>query len=330
MPSLLVPLFAYLALSQMTREYMSEAEIFIDESYFKHPDILAFGLKLGIEDRLPSLKKMMKGDENLFYILGEEKPEKMSATYLLELGKKKAAMLAELKGPGISKMIYSGTDRQQVKEVVDRMVEKFIEAVFQPFQGIGARLRDRALKRDDLLNSKLMPEYTRAKAAFESVSKTFTAASPDYQTAKHEYEIWESKVEARRQVVLAKATAVLPLKDDDPDISKITAIIVPASVAVAPFKPQKVKILAIAIIGGIALGFFFTFIMEFLDHSLREVSDVDQHIGLPVIGRIPRIKAVEQGGKQNGSQDHSQNLETRPKTTLRRWSWLGALSSKKW
>lgn len=288
LPLIIVPLFTMMAMMRMTREYQTSSEIFIDESLFRHPILQGFGLKLDLEGRLPTIKKLMKGKESFRYIIGKTglSPEQAS--------KNMEAMIVELKGPGLTKVTFSGTDPAGVKEVTERMAEKFIEYALKPFSDIGKRLKSGLAGMDEILAKQLLPELYQAEARYEEVKKNFTRQSPEFLDAKYKYETWKAKTEARENVVIKNVDDILPLLGDKLDTAAVTQIVVPARVPPSPFKPDKVKLMVIAVIGSIALGFILVFLMEFLDHSFKESSDVEKYLGLPVLGRIPRTRKIKE------------------------------------
>lgn len=342
LPTILVPIFAFFAAKQITPEYEAEAEVFIDESYLQHPIIINFGLRLDMVGRLPTIKKMMKGEEMIYTILGRERKEFPTPEELKIIAREQERFVVELTGPGVFRVAYHGPDPVNVKKVVDRMVDAFIKAALQPFHGVGLRLQERELLRDDTLNNKIKPEFLRVKSEFDEVKKRYTETSPEYLSAKHTCELWKNKVKNREKHVALKGLKILPLVGDnpdpkilattlvpssvstecedfeetagdnntkadrqepknillikranDPDYKKLTSTLIPASIPLKPARPKKVKIVVVAWIAGLAFGFLITFIREFFDHSLREVGDVEQHLGLAVIGRIPKISQIE-------------------------------------
>jgi uncharacterized protein involved in exopolysaccharide biosynthesis len=63
-----------------------------------------------------------------------------------------------------------------------------------------------------------------------------------------------------------------------------------ASKPLAPVRPNKVKILALAFILGCAIGGAGLLLTEFSDASFRSVEDVEKQLGLKVLGTVPRFE----------------------------------------
>jgi succinoglycan biosynthesis transport protein ExoP len=60
-----------------------------------------------------------------------------------------------------------------------------------------------------------------------------------------------------------------------------------------PIKPNKKKNVLFALLVGIGIGLVFTVFTEYLDTSLKEPKDVEEHIGEPALGVIPNINHRE-------------------------------------
>jgi tyrosine-protein kinase Etk/Wzc len=66
-----------------------------------------------------------------------------------------------------------------------------------------------------------------------------------------------------------------------------------AQVPGSPIKPNKKKNLALGLILGLMLGIGLTFLLDYLDRTIKDEDDVQDKLGLPVVGTIPRIKEAE-------------------------------------
>jgi tyrosine-protein kinase Etk/Wzc len=66
-----------------------------------------------------------------------------------------------------------------------------------------------------------------------------------------------------------------------------------AQVPGVPIKPNKKKNLALGLILGLMLGVGLTFLLDYLDRTIKDEDDVREKLGLPVVGTIPRIKEAE-------------------------------------
>ncbi len=76
------------------------------------------------------------------------------------------------------------------------------------------------------------------------------------------------------------------------DIMKVENIQVidEARVPDKPIKPRPMLNMAIAGVLGLMIGVFITFLLEFLDNTIKTPDDVERHLELPVIGTIPMVE----------------------------------------
>lgn len=73
-------------------------------------------------------------------------------------------------------------------------------------------------------------------------------------------------------------------------------IVEAAALPVTPVKPQKLRILLGAFLGGLALSLGLVQLLNKLDTSIKSVDRAEKILGLPVLGAIPKTKTVH-GGK---------------------------------
>jgi polysaccharide chain length determinant protein (PEP-CTERM system associated) len=57
-----------------------------------------------------------------------------------------------------------------------------------------------------------------------------------------------------------------------------------------PFKPNFLKILMIAVAGGLAVSVGFVVALDFIDTSFKDVGDLEDYIGVPVVCAIPFVE----------------------------------------
>jgi capsular polysaccharide biosynthesis protein len=54
-------------------------------------------------------------------------------------------------------------------------------------------------------------------------------------------------------------------------------------------KPNKAKIGVVALLIGIMMGVGLAFFSEYMDSSLKTIEDVQECLGIPVLGTIPKM-----------------------------------------
>jgi capsular polysaccharide biosynthesis protein len=57
--------------------------------------------------------------------------------------------------------------------------------------------------------------------------------------------------------------------------------------AMNPFNIKTTLNIAIATVLGLMLSVFLSFLMEYMDQTIKTEKDVEKHLGLPVVGTIP-------------------------------------------
>lgn len=70
-------------------------------------------------------------------------------------------------------------------------------------------------------------------------------------------------------------------------------IIEQAEIPLSPSSPSRRTNLSLAVVMGFVLGIVLSLFAEFLDTSMRDVGDVAKQTGIPVIGKIPRLRGMK-------------------------------------
>ncbi|MHB1418338.1 MAG: GumC family protein [Bacillota bacterium] len=70
-------------------------------------------------------------------------------------------------------------------------------------------------------------------------------------------------------------------------------VVSPASLPSSPVKPNKKLNIAIAGVLGIMVSIALAFVLEFMDNTVKTPEDIQRHLGIPVLGRIPVIRDNE-------------------------------------
>ena len=66
-----------------------------------------------------------------------------------------------------------------------------------------------------------------------------------------------------------------------------------------PIKPRKTLNVAIAAVLGLFVGTGLAFALEYMNRTIRTADDVEQYLGLPVLGSIPAVDSEEERSKKN-------------------------------
>jgi len=72
-----------------------------------------------------------------------------------------------------------------------------------------------------------------------------------------------------------------------------------------PFKPNRIRVMALALIAGLAVGLGLALGSGFFDDSLKTLTEAEDALKLPVLSTIPQIQTVESGEKRVVVDDDS-------------------------
>lgn len=67
----------------------------------------------------------------------------------------------------------------------------------------------------------------------------------------------------------------------------------PAKLALEPYEPNRIKIVGMGIVLGLVLGAAAAIVAELFDKSYKRVEDIQEHLGLPVLGVVPGLDSLK-------------------------------------
>lgn len=91
------------------------------------------------------------------------------------------------------------------------------------------------------------------------------------------------------QFLRTKTSTTITEAAHNTDLATSIEVVEPAAFPFAPVKPNKIKILALAIMFGLTLGLGGLLVSEFTDTSFKSVEDVEKRVDLRVLGTVPKI-----------------------------------------
>ncbi|MCP4757524.1 MAG: hypothetical protein GY866_42240 [Proteobacteria bacterium] len=293
MPLFLLPAIAAIYIYQVPKAYRTHSTITIDQTIFDHPLLEEYRSNIDLERRFATIKQQVIGNKSLHRILNIESANGRPLGNPAILEETRERIKVKLSSSGLVSISYSGNNPQEVKKVVDNSVEAFLLFTFEPFRGIKQRLTHSLEKRDRILSSIIIPKLTQAEFKYENAKHNFTEQAFEYVSAKYEYEHWLEKLRDRQRTIEAQVGELIPLKQGKLDTSRIARTLVPAEIPKNPFEPQQGRILLFSFVGGAILGVLLVCLRRFLDDSIRRPSDIEEMLGVPVIGRVPKLWEAE-------------------------------------
>jgi capsular exopolysaccharide synthesis family protein len=109
---------------------------------------------------------------------------------------------------------------------------------------------------------------------------------------------FEQEVEANRSLYETYLGRFKELDVADEYDGANAKIIDRAMVPATPFKPDRVRMVVVALVIGFGLGALIAFVREHLSNTFKTKEGIEEKLGLPVIGVLPRIKAASSGNSQ--------------------------------
>lgn len=132
--------------------------------------------------------------------------------------------------------------------------------------------------------------------AIESVIDIYNQDLADYPLMERKYLELQRNVEIYEKILLSLRQLLEETKMVEAAVVGNVNIIDGAVVPVSPVSPRKVMILAIAVVGGVALGIMFGLFLEFTDDTIRSEDTIKSIVGkdVPSLGWTPFIKDIDQ------------------------------------
>jgi succinoglycan biosynthesis transport protein ExoP len=139
-------------------------------------------------------------------------------------------------------------------------------------------------------------EYEVALANVQALERDLKEKEAQIQEInRNEYQlgVLQREVEVNRQLYdlfLTRFKETDASQDIQALQSKIGQIIEPALVASTPYKPRKKLIVTISLVLGLLFSTLLAFLLEYLDNTIKNSEDVEQKLGLPLLGTLPKLR----------------------------------------
>ena len=166
------------------------------------------------------------------------------------------------------KTIHSKIDR--IKQELDEQAREFADAYTEVM-----RLRlVAAQEREDELQKSFDSQLFAARE-FGTKAAEYTMLQSELRRAERICEILDERI---KELNVTEDTGALNI-----------SILEVARLAEKPSKPQKAKIMAIALVLGLMLGGGLAMLRESLDYRLRSSEEISAALGIPVLGVVPAM-----------------------------------------
>ena len=146
--------------------------------------------------------------------------------------------------------------------------------------------------------AKAVSDYICVEAtieAIENVIDVYNNDLADYPIMERKYLELQRDVQIYEQLLLSLRQLLEETRMVEAAVVGNVNIIDSAVVPINPVSPRKMMILAIAVVGGIAMGVLFGFFLEFTDDTIRSEDTIRTILGkdMPSLGWTPYIRDVD-------------------------------------
>ena len=144
--------------------------------------------------------------------------------------------------------------------------------------------------------SGLTKEYEVALANVQALERSMSQQEQQIQginRKEYQLKVLEREVEVNRQLYdlfLTRFKETDVSQDVQALQSTVGRIVDPALVATIPYKPQKKRIVMISLVLGFLFAAMLAFLLEYLDNTIKNADDVEQKLGLALLGTLPKLK----------------------------------------
>ncbi len=202
--------------------------------------------------------------------------------------------LAKRYGAKHPKMAAARADLQEARAAVRKRVSSVIAGLEKEYQV--ALTNERAIR----------ASLENAKGEMQSIHRK-----------SYQLNVLEREVESNRQLYELFLKRLKETSETG-DLQKANARIAdPAVVPVVPVKPKKSLIVSIAGVLGLLFGIGLAFLLERLDNTFKRASDVEERLGLPLLGAVPHLKLSKNETPLGYARSHAQSLFAESVRTVR-------------
>jgi polysaccharide biosynthesis transport protein len=297
------------------------AEVFITDNLDRRFDATSYARKF-LEERLQQLKGKLEDSERQLVKYAEEQGiirlddnKNLSATDLEATNVQLAAVRSDrIKKELLWKQAQS-TDGLGLKEILDSDAVKSNRklrtelaaeyqqklAVFKPAFPDMVKLRNQIKELDrqiqtevSAIKQSIESQYLAAKEEEEQLASQLETTKTDVVDQRNrsiEYNILQREVDTNRSLYDGLLQRYKEIGVAGGVGTNNISVVDNAALPLLPRSPNLLLNLALAFIGGLALGAVTALLLDFLDDSFKSPEDVEQHLSLPVVGLVPIPKA---------------------------------------
>ena len=149
------------------------------------------------------------------------------------------------------------------------------------------------LRQVDSVMDAIKNEHDILQAQTRSIAGAVSKAQSDVQLQgrkESEYRALVREVDTNRQLYDLFYKRISETRETGDMDSANARIVEPAVTPLAPVAPRKTLILALTLIVSSLFGLMLAFLLEYLNNTINHPGDVEQKLGVPLLGLVPKIK----------------------------------------
>jgi succinoglycan biosynthesis transport protein ExoP len=170
------------------------------------------------------------------------------------------------------------------RPISDRIAQIQIDPAYRQLAGDRemARLRVRELQRADTDVRRQIEVYQARVESAPMIEQELTSVQRDYDLEKQQYADLSSKLR----------TAAIAENVEHNRTGEQFSVLYQAPYPAEPSKPIPMRVMLLAIVGGICVGIVLMLGREYMDRSIHDVRELRDELDLSVLGEVNRIKAA--------------------------------------
>ncbi len=165
---------------------------------------------------------------------------------------------------------------QQIKSQIDNIDKQLANEMQLVRNNLGSNLQ--AAREMEARLQQQVDELTSQVLSLQSRSTDFTVLEREVETNR---QLYDALLQRYKEIGITSNV-------DANNVSVVDSALVPGG----PYKPDLRRNLMLASALGLILGILLAFLFEFLDDTLKRPDEIERHLGLGVLGVIPKLDKV--------------------------------------
>lgn len=190
---------------------------------------------------------------------------------------------------------------QDIAGLIDQLVDEIRQNSARGLEGrFGQRDIDLAVRREAVLNE--IDLLRKQKSTLNRLVELYKSQQSDMPAYELTLQKLQAEVQKNREIYLTFREQVQSMQIREAmqrsESQILYKILDPAQIPVIPINADLKQVILITLLFGIGVGVGSIYLLEYFDNSFKSVEDLESHLGLVVLGTVPKIDFAEQ--RSNG------------------------------